>query len=309
MQIKFEKWHGCHNDFIVISMNKDPFVFKSLIKSAPKLCSRQGGGVGADGVIVIETNTESKDLELHLKIINSDGSLARTCGNGIRCAARSVLMNHQRANKEPLDGIEFTLDDESKVFCQFIGEQTENPESRRPLVSVDMGMAKIDDDSGFHDNATKAVDQLKIKANHVSSCHIGNQHISIFLPGATRESILSIGPRLQVNPNWDGINVHLVEEQELSDRDQAQAKGDLGDDISERHRIYIWERGAGETQSCGSGACAVGAAILSQEMTPRDKWLAIDTPGGRLYISQPTKNDRVTLAGPAQLVFTGSLPL
>lgn len=309
MIIAFEKWHGCLNDFIIIHQNDDPIIRQSLYKKAPELCRRDGSGIGADGVIIIDTSGPQHETPRKLTIINSDGSEAVTCGNGIRCAARSLRHQHLQESTTPLHGVEFTLSDQRSIFCRFVGNDSKAPSLPSPFVSVDMGPAALNQKSGFHPQTKQALDALDITCDDWATCDIGNQHIVVFTETANPLSIHHIGPKLQSSPHWDGINVHIAKARPLDSDEVAQGKRDIDGETSERYHIAIWERGAGPTQSCGSGACAVACAVFEQGMTPRDSWVAVDTPGGRLYVNQPSPEDNVILAGPAQMVFQGTFEL
>ncbi|MCX6116507.1 MAG: hypothetical protein NT027_03125, partial [Proteobacteria bacterium] len=118
------------------------------------------------------------------------------------------------------------------------------------------------------------------------------------------------GKPMQSPDYGDGYNVHIIESLELSDQDLQRAKKDLGDlHLSELYRVFPWERGVGPTQSCGTGACAVAAAILNLGFTVRSSWIAIDMPGGRLYVKQDQEDGPVILAGPASFVFAGTIEI
>ena len=99
MILKFEKWHGAKNDFILTwLLGDDDVIFDSLVRQAPTLCARDGSGVAADGLLVMHISDREQVFADRLSIINSDGSLAETCGNGIRCAALSTLKRHRYFN-------------------------------------------------------------------------------------------------------------------------------------------------------------------------------------------------------------------
>src|SRR5690606_29206086 len=100
-QISFEKWHGCRNDFIVLRMRQTSAdeVLPSLVKAAPRLCSRDGSGIGADGILVLHEGPGDPLRPVELSIVNSDGSLARNCGNGLRCAGASIVRQAMQQGK------------------------------------------------------------------------------------------------------------------------------------------------------------------------------------------------------------------
>ena len=309
MELRFEKWHGCLNDFIVFHIYPDESLLKAIINKAPILCNRNGNGIGADGLLIISQKDPKDFHDTMLTIINSDGSLAKTCGNGIRCAARSLLASHLKVKNEAFDAIPLTLND-TTVFCQFIGSRLNgHPSSPYPLVTVDMGIPALDLDSGFHTDAENAVkNHIKGTFDRISTCHLQNNHIILFTEDFNSHDISKIGPALQKDPLADGINVHLARERPLTPSQKSQARSLLGEDISELYEIKIWERGAGLTQSCGSGACATAAAVFDEGFSEPDQWLGIDTPGGLLFIKR-TESGSTIMAGPAQLTFTGQIEI
>lgn len=312
MELVFEKWHGNKNDFLLTWFTHDELTFQSLVRQAPALCARDGGGIGADGILVLHIKS-SRDLSPHkLSIINSDGSIAQTCGNGIRCAALSVLLRHREA--EPRvdlpDGIELQLES-SVVHCRFLGALHATRSGQLPLVAVEMGQPLINQANSdfaavktFIAARAQSLGFPELKADF-SLVTISNRHLIFHLESVQREQIRRIGPLMQDSPLWDGINVHIVAPKALQDADRRVSAQILGSPIEDLYEVYVWERGVGETQACGSGASAIGAASFAMGMSERGEWLGIDMPGGRLYIKQEAPDDPVTLAGPGQLVFRG----
>ena len=114
MKIKFEKWHGCRNDFILIWLGPNQEItYDAIIRKTPFLCSKLGDGIGADGMIILHHLGEEHNPD-RISIINSDGSIAQTCGNGIRCAALATLKKlceFQQYSQELPDGISFKISD------------------------------------------------------------------------------------------------------------------------------------------------------------------------------------------------------
>jgi diaminopimelate epimerase len=138
---------------------------------------------------------------------------------------------------------------------------------------------------------------------------ISNRHLCFFLDSVNRDMIRKVGPALQASSLWDGINVHLCASKRVMDEDRRISAQVLSGPIDEIYEVFVWERGAGETQACGSGASAIGASAFASGLTDRRNWLGIDMPGGRLYVKQENAADSVTLAGPAQMVFRGRLEI
>ena len=310
MFINFEKWHGCLNDFIVmwISDADGDIVIDSIKRQARHLCDRRAG-IGADGILVLQT-LRSQDLTPYgLTIINSDGSLAKTCGNGLRCAALSILKTHLEKGdaKQPPELVQLCVADED-IICRFAKKSGE-----WPMVIVEMGTPNLNKSLGWLSEAKAAVAKLSTLLNlpslsqEVGVCDIGNPHIVITHDLASRELLLKIGPTLQSTHSWDGINVHLARAKNITAKDKTRATQELGQSVSELYEVFVWERGAGETMACGSGACAVAALALDSGLLDRSEWVAIDMPGGRLYVRQPTPDEPTELAGPGVYCFSGKV--
>lgn len=312
MYLTFEKWHGCLNDFIVVwTTDADSdLVIGSLKRQAVKLCDRHGG-IGADGLLILQSARRDDLTPERLTIVNSDGSLAKNCGNGLRCAASSVLKRH-RDKGDPKDLPEIV---ELTVEGVAMTSRFMKTDATYPLVAVDMGIPHLGNNVPWHDAAISAVKQVAQMigepdlATDVAVCEIGNPHIVITTDKASRELMLKVGPALQKNAAWDGVNVHLVKPASVSDRDQARAGQELGQRLNELCTVYVWERGAGETMACGSGACAIAAAAFHTGLSDRDGWFGVDMPGGRLYVRQAEDSEPALLAGPAAFVYSGTIEI
>ncbi|RYF42121.1 MAG: hypothetical protein EOO38_20010 [Cytophagaceae bacterium] len=198
---------------------------------------------------------------------------------------------------------------------RFLGDIKEGRNTHLPLVAVDMGKAKINKENDDY----KAVQEFvaKIAKDHKlpgllsdwSLVSLGNRHLVFSLDEVSPELIRKIGPLFQVSDLWDGINVHIIHSKDVSDSDRRQSAQALGQPIDELYDAYVWERGAGETQACGSGACSVAASLWAGGLTDRSRWLGVDMPGGRLFIKQPSVDDEITMAGPAKMAFKGRVTL
>ena len=307
MQLEFEKWHGCRNDFMIIhaSPQRAELILPSLRKIAAKYCSRDGSGVGADGILLIARPENYEDLsDLNLFIINADGSLADNCGNGLRVAALSVRkaqMDYPRPVPVPGE-LEFRVGE--RTFA--INFHNQQEKQRFPLVSIAMGKATVGQENPWH---SLAVEKTKgLGSAPVTSVNLGNNHLALMyssLPDHTE--FCRLGKDLQSSDGWDGINVHLAAEKEISTEDQRIASQSLGAQIEELYEVLCYERGVGPTQACGSGACAVAMGAFESGMVSEGGWIGIDMPGGRLYVSQ--KLGSPILAGPGEFLFTGKIEL
>jgi diaminopimelate epimerase len=316
MKLNFEKWHGCRNDFIVVWLLPTAnLVFDSLVRQAPALCVRDGSGIGADGIIVLHQNSPQDFFPAKLSVINSDGSLSNTCGNGIRCGALSILKKSLETGKtfQIPEGHDFELANKQIVNCRFMTRGKQPSLSNLPFVAVAMGETQINESCELWKDAQAEVARVSKELslpqlqNDFYLVEIGNRHLVFFLEGADRDMLWRVGSAFQKSRFWDGINVHLVAASAADEREKSSAANLLGSAMEELFKALTWERGAGATQACGSGACAIGASALESGLVPRDKWIGVDMPGGRLFVKQEAPDDSVTLAGPGVLVFEGTL--
>jgi diaminopimelate epimerase len=316
MDLEFEKWHGNKNDFILTWFPHDELAFASLRRQAPSLCTRDGSGIGADGILVLHTTSSNDLLPFQLSIINSDGSLADTCGNGIRCAALSILKKHHNAKPkvELPHGLEFALRS-SRASVQFMGILEERANGLLPLVAVDMGKAVVNVANDDYEKTAEFIQRVATDLNMPELVQgwtlvsLGNRHLVFSMDKVSRELIRKIGPKFQTSELWDGINVHITRSKFVSDGDRRTAKMELGQSMDELYETYVWERGAGETQACGSGACAVAVSQWMSGLSDRSNWIGVDMPGGRLYIKQASAEDTITMAGPAKMSFRGRVQI
>ena len=308
MFIDFEKWHGAKNDFIVLwilSPDRD-LIVPTFERLAQKICARDGSGINADGILILISKSRKDPNPEELVIINSDGSLAKNCGNGLRCAAMSA---RRRAHKEGVldfDGVTLTVLGQA-IDCRFIGSDS------NPFVAVTMPIPMVGINNPWHDEVQRKVTELQKSnsdlAGDVDTVSIGNPHVVITVTNASADLAKFAGLPMQACREGDGINVHVASSLEIRERDLIRARREIADEIGELLAVYPWERGVGATQACGTGACAVGALVLASGLSERAKWVAIDMPGGRLYVKQNDEGDVITLAGPAELVFTGSVEI
>jgi diaminopimelate epimerase len=284
--MRFHKYHGCGNDFVMIEdldgrLGPPESLPHALVAA---LCDRRKG-VGADGVVRIigregDPSTASAGATFRLDYYNAEGAPAGMCGNGIRCLAAL----EKRAGR-------------------FEGEQLVNSGSRVVAVSalsegtfrVDMGEPSFDraavpmTGTGPALRADVSLDGEMLTGTGVS---MGNPHLVLFLSDIDREMtdevVHTLGSRLERHPDFpERTNVEFVD---------VVSPTEL--------RMRVWERGIGETQACGSGACAVAVAAAALERT--GPHVIVAQPGGELEIDW-TEGGRVWLTGPAEEVFEGEV--
>lgn len=308
MHLEFEKWHGCRNDFIVswIASTDRDLTIPSLQRQAPALCDRLGGGIGADGILVVVTRTARELSPEGLVIINADGSLARNCGNGLRCATRSVLRRMELAGTARTDlppAIEWQVEGR-KFWCKVF-----DPHG---LTGVQIDDVKVDTvargSTLWQQLAAAAGESSDIlrDSEGVFVVDTGNMHLVVsgneVTPGQWREFAESV----QKAGGFDGINVHLCWTPDAGALGTRLPDKLARFEVESSFTAIPWERGAGLTQACGSGAVAVAAAA-NDGMPGGETWTAVKMPGGTLYVQQTREG--WMLVGPAQLVFTGSVEI
>ena len=273
--LPFAKLHGTANDFIYVDARAgfpgDPAAI------ARRLCDRRRG-IGADGLILLLPSTEADG---RMVIYNSDGSRAEMCGNGIRGLAKFA---HERGliAKNPL-----ALETDAGVKALSLHLDG----GRVTRVTVDMGMPEwrgreipVDADGEILDHAL-VVDGRTWSVTCVS---MGNPHCVVFVDDVAGLPLETLGPRFERHPFFPRrMNTEFVR---VDDR--------------ERLTMRVWERGAGETLACGTGACAVAVAAARTGRSARR--VTVTLPGGPLEIDWRA-DDRVLMTGDAVFVFDGQV--
>ncbi|MGF1481977.1 MAG: diaminopimelate epimerase [Cyanophyceae cyanobacterium] len=274
MSLEFTKYQGLGNDFILIDNRHQA---KPLISAqrAVLLCDRHFG-IGADGVIFLLPGSENADYAM--RIFNADGSEPEMCGNGIRCLAQFI------AHLEGTVGKTYRIATRGGVM---------SPRLEKEGVTVDMGapQLKAQEIPTTLAPATEAVVERSLavagKTWSVTCVSMGNPHCVIFIQD-TQIPLETLGPLFERHDAFpERINTEFV---------QVVKANYL--------KMRVWERGAGATLACGTGACAcVVAAVLTQRS---DRLCTVELPGGCLEIAW-AENGRVYMTGPAERVFTGRL--
>jgi diaminopimelate epimerase len=242
----------------------------STPERARRICDRRRG-IGADGLVaILPPRTPGAAATMH--ITNSDGSVAEMCGNAIRCVAKHL------ADRRDLDGtLRIDTDAGTKICTLHRGERGEVA-----AVSVEMGAAKVEGEAEY------AVGPETVRATRVS---MGNPHAVVFegeVP--TIERARSVGPAIE-RAVPGGVNVGFAR------------PGPEGIDL------VVWERGAGLTDACGTGACAAAVASLRRGAVKAGAPVPVRLPGGVLEITVSADLSRVTMKGPAERVFEGEAEL
>lgn len=279
--MKFTKMHGLGNDFVVLDAVADAWIASrdDLPEIARTTCDRRTG-VGADGLIVVEKDAIAGH---RMSIYNADGSDGGMCGNGSRCIAK-LLVERGYAKPDDSGAISVALGD--RLLRLKVDMDRAN---RVASVTVDMGPPVTD------------VAQLPVLTDRfdgipgdhpVTFVGMGNPHLVAFM---SRDDLIAVdlkrlGPVLEHHRAFpERMNIQFAHVESPS-----------------RVRVRTWERGAGATHACGSGACAVVAAgVIGGTLERR---VIVDMPGGELDINWDQATGHVFMSGPAAEVFTGDWP-
>jgi diaminopimelate epimerase len=271
----FLKMHGLGNDFVVLDARATAL---DLTPERRRAIADRRLGVGCDQLIVLEPPTERK-ADVFMRIYNPDGGEAQACGNATRCVA-SVVMDERKTDHVTVQTVAGMLD------SQKIGMGSNG----LPVISVDMGLARLD---------WREIPVAKpCDTNHMPvglgplqdpvGTNMGNPHATFFVDDAAAIPLAELGPKLEHDrffPERANIGV-------------AQLLGDG------RLRLRVWERGAGITLACGSGACAAVVAASRRGLVDRKAEVVLE--GGTLAIEW-LRDDHVLMTGGIAVAFKGEL--
>lgn len=274
--MRFYKYHGAGNDFIII--DSSPKLEKmNLGKLARVICDRRYG-VGGDGLLVLE---KSKEADARMRIFNPDGSEAEMCGNGIRCLARhafdSGLVKKKNMRISTLAGV--------KRVTMLDGE-----------VEVDLGKPEFEKEKIPAIGSGKFLEET-IEGFVVSAVNMGVPHAVVFIEKLDSVDVNKVGKKIRTNKAFPrGTNVDFLE---------AAGKNRL--------RIRTYERGIeNETLACGTGVSASAALAVALGKADPNKSIIVEATGGRFYVNVKVEDGEitsVTLRGPISFVFEGEAKL
>lgn len=280
MPIEFAKYHGLGNDFILIDNRHSP---EPVItpEQAVEMCDRHFG-IGADGVIFALPGQNGTDYTM--RIFNSDGSEPEMCGNGIRCLAKFIA---------DLEGSKAKTQYRIHTLAGVI-----SPELRSDgQVKVDMGVPRLlaaEIPTTLAAPDAKAIDmpiEVAGKSWSVTCVSMGNPHCITFVDDVSAVALETVGPVFEHHPAFpQRTNTEFIQVIR-----------------SDYVKMRVWERGAGVTLACGTGACA--AVVAGVLVAKCDRTTAVELPGGVLEIEWAEVSGRIYMTGPAQRVFTGCISL
>lgn len=271
MKLPFLKMQGIGNDFVVIDDLGKPAHSPITTKAATAICDRRFG-VGADQILWLK-DAEDRAAHARMEILNADGSSAEMCGNGIRAVG---IYLHRYGPKAGLAQYKVeTLAGMKTVDVK--GDQ----------VRVDMGVPTLG--GGF----PKEGEALEVegRAQRFFEVNVGNPHAVLFVDRVKEHPVEALGPKIENHGRFPKrTNVEFVEVE--------------GPDAI---RVRVWERGAGITLACGTGACASAVASIASGRVKSP--VSVHLPGGTLKISWEGQGKPVMMEGPAEEVFRGEYVL
>lgn len=273
MQLRFTKMHGLGNDFIVFEADAQHLPTTAQLRA---LADRRTG-IGFDQALVIQPPRQAK-TDLFYRIFNADGSEVEQCGNGARCVASLVAQQrHQSLLHMDCPG--------GLVNAELLADGQ---------VAVDMGIPQ------FAPSALPFVADQQTKsysieaAGHtveIGAVSMGNPHAVLLVPDITTAPVATLGPALENHPRFpQRVNVGFM---------QVVSRNEI--------KLRVFERGAGETQACGTGACA--AVAVGRTLGMLDEVVNVHLPGGALQIRWAGGSSHLWMTGPAVSVYTGQIDL
>ncbi len=276
MRYRFSKMHGLGNDFVVfdaIGQNIE------LDIGQIHLLADRHFGIGCDQILLVERPRDTR-TEFYYRIYNADGSEVEQCGNGARCFARFVLDQGLTDNQVIDVG---TANGPIRLFAEDNGE-----------VRVNMGAPRLQPGQ-IPFNATHQAVRYPLQVDkqllHISAISMGNPHAVLQVDDVATAPVQLLGPLIEHHVDFpQRVNAGFMAIKSRSAID-----------------LRVYERGAGETLACGTGACAAVVAGHLQGLL--DERVEVQLPGGHLMISWTGDNQPVWMTGPATTVFEGSIEL
>lgn len=282
--IEFTKMHGLGNDFVVIDNTDASCVFEPARISA--LADRHTG-IGFDQLLVVEAPSDP-DVEFDYRIFNADGGEVEHCGNGARCFARFVhdrgLTTSRRIPVNTAAGrIELMLRDDGQVTVD-MGLPVFDPAS----LDFDIDRVDLPGSPEIQDDGSWCMD-IDGEPHRFGIASIGNPHITLFVGDVDVAPVLTLGQHLESHPRFkQRVNVGFLQ---IVSSDFA--------------RLRVFERGVGETQACGTGACA--AMAIARRLGLLESTATLALSGGELQISWPGEGSHIEMTGPCSTVFEGRM--
>lgn len=276
MRLAFSKMQGLGNDFVVLDATEHPIALDPAL--ARRLADRRFG-IGCDQILLVEP-PRLPGTEFHYRIFNADGSEVEQCGNGARCFARFVRDRGLTTHDEISVG---TAAGPIRLYLEDAGQ-----------VRVDMGAPEFEPERiPFLADRQALTYDLDVAGESlvIGAVSMGNPHAVILVEDLDTAPVARLGPLVESHPRFpQRVNVGFM---------QILARDHL--------RLRVYERGAGETLACGTGACA--AMVHARQRDLVDTRIRVTLPGGDLLITWNATGESVWMTGPAVQVFEGEIAL
>jgi len=275
-RVRFTKMHGIGNDYVYVDAVTHRIDEPAALA---RRVSPRHTGIGSDGLILI---CPSSVADCRMEMYNADGSRGQMCGNGIRCVAKYAY-EHGLAARNPM---------RVETDCGIKELQLHIDNGRVDQVTVDMGAPILDGPRipvAAEGRVINAPLDVGGQRYHITCVSMGNPHCVVFVDAVTSLPLVTIGPQFEHHPFFpQRVNtefIHVLGPHEV--------------------RMRVWERGSGETQACGTGACAaVVAGVLNRK---HQRSATVHLLGGDLGVEWRAADDHVMMTGPATEVFSGEL--
>ena len=274
MLMKFTKMHGLGNDFVVIdAVTQNVRITASMVR---RLADRKTG-IGCDQVLVIEPPS-AVDIDFNYRIFNCDGAEVEQCGNGARCLARFVH-DRQLTGKKSIQ-----VQTSNRVMTLNL--------INKNLVAVDMGVPELDPPAiPFQANEAASLYDIDVngQVQRIAAVSMGNPHAVLTVADINTATVAELGAALESHERFPNrVNVGFMQ---IVDRSEI--------------KLRVFERGVGETDACGSGACAAAVAAIQQELV--DSPVTVHLTRGPLKIDWKGSGSPLIMSGPAKTVFHGRI--
>lgn len=276
MRLRFTKMHGLGNDFVVVDATRTAV---DLTPERVRFLADRHFGIGCDQLLVVEAPTQP-GVDFRYRIFNADGGEVEQCGNGARCFVRFV---HDQG-----------LTDKTRIRVETQSGLIEPRLEADGQVTVDMGAPRFEpEDIPFISDSDAVVQALSLGDVQVliTALSMGNPHAVQVVADVDTAPVTSLGPAIETHARFP-----------------ARVNAGFMQVVDEHHiRLRVWERGAGETLACGTGACAAVVAGIQRELLVSP--VRVDTRGGSLRIAWDGPGKPVLMTGPAVTVFEAEIEL
>jgi diaminopimelate epimerase len=270
--MRYLKMNGCGNDFVIIDARTRGSL--PLSASQARAIADRESGVGCDQVIAIERSIRA---DAFMRMWNHDGSETNACGNAVRCVAWMLMEEGGAASRQIETGAGLLRADRAGSA----------------LITVDFGSPLLHWDE-IPLARPMDTERMNFSAGGLEgpgAVNVGNPHVVFFVEDAVAAEADTIGPKVEKDPMFpEGVNVGFAEVRS-----------------PEQIRLRVWERGAGLTRACGTGACA--AVVAAHRQGRVDRKVEVLADGGTLNIEWREADDRVLMTGPVELEGAGELPM